>query len=89
MDGSIGIFDSGYGGLTVLKSIQDLMPTYNCIYLGDNARAPYGERSFDVINQYTSEAVEFLFSKNCPLIILACNTSSAKALIPGTYSNIS
>ena len=80
MDGSIGIFDSGYGGLTVLKSIQDLMPTYNCIYLGDNARAPYGERSFDVINQYTLEAVEFLFSKNCPLIILACNTSSAKAL---------
>ena len=80
MNGSIGIFDSGYGGLTVLKSIQDLMPNYNCIYLGDNARAPYGERSFDVINQYTSEAVEFLFSKDCPLIILACNTSSAKAL---------
>ena len=94
MDGSIGIFDSGYGGLTVLKSIQDLMPTYNCIYLGDNARAPYGERSFEVINQYTLEAVEFLFSKNCPLIILACNTSSAKALrniqqniLPSNYPN--
>ena len=64
MNGSIGIFDSGYGGLTVLKSIQDIMPSHNCTYLGDNARAPYGERSFDVINQYTSQAVEFLFTKN-------------------------
>ena len=80
MKGPIGIFDSGYGGLTVLKSIQDLMPEYDCLYLGDNARAPYGTRSFEVINQYTYEAVEYLFSKNCPLIILACNTSSAKAL---------
>ena len=80
MKGPIGIFDSGYGGLTVLKSIQDLMLEYDCLYLGDNARAPYGTRSFEVINQYTYEAVEYLFSKNCPLIILACNTSSAKAL---------
>lgn len=80
MKGPIGIFDSGYGGLTVLKSIQNLMPDYDCLYLGDNARAPYGTRSFEVINQYTLEAVEYLFSKNCPLIILACNTSSAKAL---------
>ena len=80
MNGPIGVFDSGYGGLTVLKSIQKLMPKHDCLYLGDNARAPYGTRSFEVINQYTLEAVEYLFSKNCPLIILACNTSSAKAL---------
>lgn len=76
----IGIFDSGYGGLTVLKSIQNLLPNYDCIYLGDNARAPYGARSFEVINQYTLEAVEYLFNQNCPIVILACNTSSAKAL---------
>tara|TARA_B100000780_G_scaffold269385_1_gene228145 strand:- start:664 stop:1485 length:822 start_codon:yes stop_codon:yes gene_type:complete len=80
MKGPIGIFDSGYGGLTVLKSIQNLLPNYDCIYLGDNARAPYGARSFEVINQYTLEAVEFLFNQNCPIVILACNTSSAKAL---------
>ena len=80
MKGSIGIFDSGYGGLTVLKSIKYLLPNYDCIYLGDNARAPYGERSFEVVNQYTLEAVEFLFNQNCPIVILACNTSSAKAL---------
>tara|TARA_B100000768_G_scaffold136510_1_gene127459 strand:- start:562 stop:1383 length:822 start_codon:yes stop_codon:yes gene_type:complete len=80
MKGPIGIFDSGYGGLTVLKSIQNLLPNYDCIYLGDNARAPYGARSFEVINQYTLEAVEYLFNENCPIVILACNTSSAKAL---------
>ena len=80
MKGPIGIFDSGYGGLTVLKSIQNLLPNYDCIYLGDNARAPYGARSFEVINQYTLEAVEYLFNQNCPIVILACNTSSAKAL---------
>jgi len=66
MKGPIGIFDSGYGGLTVLKSIQDLMLEYDCLYLGDNARAPYGTRSFEVINQYTYEAVEYLFSKTVP-----------------------
>ena len=80
MKGPIGIFDSGYGGLTVLKSIQNSSPNYDCIYLGDNARAPYGARSFEVINQYTLEAVEYLFNLNCPIVILACNTSSAKAL---------
>ena len=80
MKGPIGIFDSGYGGLTVLKSIQNSLPNYDCIYLGDNARAPYGARSFEVINQYTLEAVEYLFNLNCPIVILACNTSSAKAL---------
>jgi glutamate racemase len=68
MNGPIGIFDSGYGGLTVLNLFKTLMPNYDCIYLGDNARAPYGARSFEVINQYTLEAVEHLFSKklsNC------------------------
>ena len=80
MKGSIGIFDSGYGGLTVLKSIKNLLPNYDCIYLGDNARAPYGARSFEVVNNYTLEAVEYLFNENCPIVILACNTSSAKAL---------
>ena len=94
MKGPIGIFDSGYGGLTVLKSIQNLLPNYDCIYLGDNARAPYGARSFEVINQYTLEAVEYLFNQNCPIVILACNTSSAKALrniqkniLPNKYPN--
>ena len=76
----IGIFDSGYGGLTVFKHIQELMPEYSYIYLGDNARNPYGTRSFDVVYQYTLEAVEKLFSLGCELVILACNTASAKAL---------
>ena len=76
----IGIFDSGYGGLTVFKHIRDLMPQYEYIYLGDNARNPYGTRSFDVVYQYTLEAVEKLFSMGCELVILACNTASAKAL---------
>jgi len=80
MQGSIGIFDSGYGGLTVLKSIRDKLPQYDYIYLGDNARAPYGSRSFDVVYDYTLQAVKFLFELNCPLVILACNTASAKAL---------
>lgn len=76
----IGIFDSGYGGLTVFKHIRELMPQYEYIYLGDNARNPYGTRSFDVVYQYTLEAVEKLFSMGCELVILACNTASAKAL---------
>jgi glutamate racemase len=76
----IGVFDSGYGGLTVLKSIVEKLPGYDFIYLGDNARAPYGNRSFETVYQYTREAVQWFFSKGCPLVILACNTSSAKAL---------
>lgn len=76
----IGVFDSGYGGLTILSEIRRLLPEYDYLYLGDNARAPYGTRSFDVIYQYTLEAVRFLQSQDCHLIILACNTASAKAL---------
>jgi len=78
--GPIGIFDSGLGGLTILYGIRHRMPQYDFIYLGDNARAPYGTRSFDVVYQFTLQAVEKLFSMGCPLIILACNTASAKAL---------
>ena len=77
---SIGIFDSGYGGLTILRSIRHLMPQYDYIYLGDNARAPYGSRSFETVYHYTRQAVEALFRNDCQLIILACNTASAKAL---------
>jgi glutamate racemase len=76
----IGIFDSGYGGLTVFKSIQESLPQYDYIYLGDNARAPYGNRSFDTIHQYTLQAVSWFFQMGCPLVLLACNTASAKAL---------
>jgi len=76
----IGIFDSGYGGLTVMKEITSVLPRYDFIYLGDNARTPYGNRSFEVVYQYTLEAVTWLFSKGCNLVILACNTASAKAL---------
>jgi glutamate racemase len=76
----IGIFDSGYGGLTVFRSIADQLPGYDYIYLGDNARAPYGNRSFNTIHQYTWECVQMLFKMGCPLVILACNTASAKAL---------
>lgn len=76
----IGVFDSGYGGLTVLSELLEKLPSYDYIYFGDNARAPYGNRSFDVIYSYTLEAVEFLFSQGCELIIIACNTASAKAL---------
>ncbi|MCL2207210.1 MAG: glutamate racemase [Fibromonadales bacterium] len=76
----LGIFDSGFGGLTVLKELAKVLPNYNFAYLGDNARAPYGSRSFESIYSYTLEAVRFLFSMGCPLVILACNTASAKAL---------
>jgi glutamate racemase len=76
----IGVFDSGYGGLTVLKEIRRKLPQYNYLYLGDNARTPYGTRSFRVVYEYTLQSVEYLFNQGCPLIILACNTASAKAL---------
>lgn len=76
----IGIFDSGYGGLTILSEIKKRLPEYDYIYLGDNARAPYGSRSFDIVYDFTLQAVKYLFSRNCPLVILACNTASAKAL---------
>ncbi len=76
----IGIFDSGYGGLTVFDEVQKALPEYDYLYLGDNARAPYGNRSFDVVYEYTLEAVQFLFDQGCPLVVLACNTASAKAL---------
>jgi glutamate racemase len=78
--GPIGVFDSGYGGLTVLKEITAKLPQYDYIYLGDNARAPYGTRSFDTVYQYTLQAVQWFFSQGCHLVILACNTASAKAL---------
>lgn len=76
----IGVFDSGYGGLTVLSELRKAMPENDFIYLGDNARAPYGTRSFDVVYEYTLQAVKTLFDKGCHLVILACNTASAKAL---------
>ncbi|MBP3227192.1 MAG: glutamate racemase [Bacteroidaceae bacterium] len=78
--GSIGIFDSGYGGLTILRQIRQYLPEYDYIYLGDNARAPYGPRSFEVVYAYTLQAVEALYRRGCNLVILACNTASAKAL---------
>jgi len=80
MHSPIGIFDSGYGGLTILEKIRRVLPEYDYIYLGDNARAPYGTRSFDIVYQFTLEAVKQLFEMNCKLVILACNTASAKAL---------
>jgi glutamate racemase len=76
----IGVFDSGYGGLTVLKALVGKLPDYDFIYLGDNARAPYGTRSFETVYRYTWECVQWLFKQGCPLVILACNTASAKAL---------
>ena len=76
----IGVFDSGYGGLTILHQMRSLLPQYDYIYLGDNARAPYGPRSFDVVYRFTLEAVRRLFSMGCRLVIIACNTASAKAL---------
>lgn len=76
----IGVFDSGYGGLTVLREIVAALPQYDYLYLGDNARAPYGTRSFETVYRYTLQCVEWLLKQNCPLIILACNTASAKAL---------
>ncbi len=76
----IGIFDSGFGGLTVLKEIEQVIPQYDFLYLGDNARAPYGSRSFEIVYAYTLEAVRWLFNLGCHLVVLACNTASAKAL---------
>lgn len=78
--GPIGVFDSGYGGLTVLRSLRAALPEADFIYLGDNARAPYGNRSFDLVYHFTLEAVRYLFARGCQLVILACNTASAKAL---------
>ena len=78
--GPIGVFDSGYGGLTILDKIRSLMPQYDYLYLGDNARTPYGPRSFEVVYEFTIQAVKKLFELGCPLVILACNTASAKAL---------
>ncbi|MDD5291371.1 MAG: glutamate racemase [Patescibacteria group bacterium] len=89
----IGVFDSGFGGLTILKAFLDKLPEYNYIYLGDSARAPYGNKSPELIYKYTEEAVDFLFKKGCELIIVACNTVSAEALrkiqqkwLPENYS---
>jgi glutamate racemase len=76
----IGVFDSGYGGLTVLKEIVNRLPQYDYIYLGDNARAPYGNRSFETVYHYTLQCVQWFFEQGCSLVILACNTASAKAL---------
>lgn len=78
--GPIGVFDSGYGGLTILREIRSALPQADYIYLGDNARAPYGVRSFELVYRFTLEAVEYLFARGCQLVILACNTASAKAL---------
>lgn len=78
--GPIGIFDSGYGGLTILSKIREVLPQYDYIYLGDNARTPYGTRSFDIVYEFTLQAVTKLFELGCHLVILACNTASAKAL---------
>jgi glutamate racemase len=90
----IGVFDSGYGGLTVFKSIVEKLPQYQYIYLGDNARSPYGDHSFETVYNYTLECVEWLFAQGCRLVILACNTASAKALrniqqlvLPKKYPN--
>jgi glutamate racemase len=80
MQKPIGVFDSGYGGLTVLKEIVNKLPQYDYVYLGDNARAPYGNRSFDTVYHYTLQCVEWFFKQGCSLVILACNTASAKAL---------
>lgn len=78
--GPIGVFDSGYGGLTILHEIRQLLPQYDYVYLGDNARAPYGSRSFEVVYKFTRQAVLKLFERGCHLVILGCNTASAKAL---------
>jgi glutamate racemase len=76
----IGFFDSGFGGLTVLKSVVNLLPEYDYLYLGDNARVPYGNRSQNIVYEFTRQAVDFLFKQGCPLIIIACNTASSRAL---------
>lgn len=78
--GPIGVFDSGYGGLTILSKIREALPEYDYVYLGDNARTPYGSRSFEIVYEFTLQAVNKLFEKGCHLVILACNTASAKAL---------
>ena len=78
--GPIGVFDSGYGGLTILSEIKEVLPEYDYIYIGDNARSPYGPRSFEVVYDFTLQAVQKLFEMGCHLVILACNTASAKAL---------
>lgn len=78
--GPIGVFDSGYGGLTVLKEIVSRLPEYDYLYLGDNARSPYGTRSYETVYHYTLECVKWFFEQGCSLVILACNTASAKAL---------
>jgi glutamate racemase len=90
----IGIFDSGYGGLTVFRAIRDALPQYDYLYLGDNARAPYGSRSYESIHAYTWQSVQWMLEQGCPLVILACNTASAKALrtiqqrdLPGIYDH--
>ncbi len=80
LPGAIGVFDSGYGGLTILDNIRKILPEYDYVYLGDNARAPYGSRSFEVVYEFTKQAVRYLFEQGCHLVILACNTASAKAL---------
>lgn len=80
LPGPIGLFDSGYGGLTILNQVRQLMPQYDYLYLGDNARTPYGTRSFEVVYEFTLQAVEKMFDMGCHLVILACNTASAKAL---------
>lgn len=80
IQGSIGVFDSGYGGLTILKDIIAKLPQYDYIYLGDNARAPYGPRSYETVYHYTLQCVKWFFEQGCPLVVLACNTASAKAL---------
>jgi glutamate racemase len=80
MSAPIGVFDSGYGGLTILKELKKQLPQYDYLYLGDNARAPYGTRSFETVYEYTLEAVKWFFDQGCSLVILACNTASAKAL---------
>ena len=78
--GPIGVFDSGYGGLTILHGLRQMLPEYDFLYLGDNARAPYGPRSFDVVYEFTRQAVHYLFERGCQLVVLGCNTASAKAL---------
>ncbi|MDQ2720285.1 MAG: glutamate racemase [Bacteroidota bacterium] len=76
----IGVFDSGYGGLTILKELEKRLPQYDFLYLGDNARTPYGTRSFETVYEYTLQCIQWLFSQGCPVIVVACNTASAKAL---------
>ncbi len=76
----VGVFDSGFGGLTIYRAIRERLPQYDYVYLGDNARTPYGHRSFETVHRFTAEAVRFLFARDCALVVIACNTASAKAL---------